>query len=283
MRRIARYGRIVISRAPVFLAASFLVSGWSETAHAADKAQCAAAAEVGQRLTKAHKLVAAREQLLVCSSKDCPDVISQDCTQWLGEVERSVASVILRPVDDGGHRLDGVHVSENGVVVAEHTGESAVEIDPGTHVLRFERGDLEPAEQHVQLEEGRRNQEIVVTMHARAVVPPPPPPPPPPPSGGGGLLAGAVATTALAVIGTGLFVGFGESGIADQDALRKSCAPFCTSSQVSTVSTKFAVADVAIITAGVAGIAAVVFWIVWGQHHGTEKHIGGFDGVRFSF
>src|SRR5512142_876256 len=83
-----------------FLAVATLV----QPAHAGDKAACAAAAEVGQRLFKSHKLVAAREQLLACSSKECPDVISQDCTQWLGEVERSVASVVLKPIDETGRR-----------------------------------------------------------------------------------------------------------------------------------------------------------------------------------
>ena len=280
MRKIARYGRTVMSRAPLFLCAFLSVSAWNETAEATDKAQCAAAAEVGQRLTKAHKLVAAREQLLVCSSKECPDVISQDCTQWLGEVERSVASIILKPVDDAGRRLDNVHVTENGVVVAEHAGEGAVEVDPGAHVFRFERGDLEPAEQRVKLDEGRRNQEIVVTMRPRVAAPPPPPPPQT--SGGAGLLAGGIVATTLAVAGGALFAGFGISGAADEEALRKSCAPFCTSAQVSPVSTKFAVADAALITGGVAAITAVVFWVLW-THRSPQKQQVGFDGVWLSF
>jgi hypothetical protein len=296
MCKIARYGATVTSRAPVFLAVFVVVSSWNETASATDKAQCAAAAEVGQRLTKAHKLVAAREQLLLCSSKECPDVISQDCTQWLGEVERSVASVVLKPVDDTGRRLDNVHVTENGVVIAEHAGESAVEVDPGTHVFHFERSDLVPADQNAQLDEGRRNQEIVVTMKPRPVAPPPPPPPVhETASGGGGFLAGAIATTTLAVAGGALFAGFGASGVSDENALRKSCAPFCTSSDVSPVSTKFAIADAAIITGGVAAIAAIVFWVVWGQHRSPEKHVGfdlpwrgpafggSLDGVRLTF
>jgi hypothetical protein len=101
-------------------------------------------------------------------------------------------------------------------------------------------------------------------------------------SSGGGLLAGAIATTVLAVAGGALFAGFGASGIADEDALRKSCAPFCTSSQVSPISTKFAIADVALATGGVAAIAAIVFWVVWSQHRSPEKHVG-LEGVRFSF
>jgi hypothetical protein len=89
-------------------------------------------------------------------------------------------------------------------------------------------------------------------------------------------------TTALAVVGGALFAGFGVSGAADEDALRKSCSPFCTSAQVSPVSTKFAVADASLITGGVAAVTAIVFWVLWTQHRSPEKHVG-FDGLRVTF
>ena len=55
------------------------------------------AAETAQRLHKARKLLASREQLLVCSSPECPSIVSNDCTSWLGEVQRSLASVVVKP------------------------------------------------------------------------------------------------------------------------------------------------------------------------------------------
>ncbi len=263
------------------VAATFLVvSTLIRPARAADKAACAAAAEVGQRLFKSHKLVAARDQLLVCSSKDCPDVISQDCTQWLGEVDRSVASVILKPVDETGRRLDDVHVTENGVVIAEHAGEGAVEVDPGSHVFRFERPDYEAVEQRAQLDEGRRNQEIVVTMRPHTSAPPLVEKPAI--SGSRtGLLIGAVTTTGLAVIAGGLYAGFGLSAISDQNVLRTTCAPNCTDAQVSPVQTKFTVANVALVAGIVSVVAAGVFWIVWGTH-APDKHVS-LSGVTFTF
>jgi hypothetical protein len=265
------------------VAAFFIGFTVVQPALATDKAQCASAAEVGQRLFKSHKLVSAREQLLICSSKDCPDVISQDCTQWLGEVVRSVASVVFKAVDDGGKPLDDVKVTENGVVVTEHAGEgAAIEVDPGVHAFRFEKPDYDYVEQQVKLDEGRHNQEISIVMRLHSTTTPPPPPP----TGNGassgtGLLVGAVTATSLAVIGAGVFIGAGLAGTSDQNALKTSCAPNCSPSQVSPVQTKFTVANVGLVTGAIALVAAGVFWVLYGTR-APDKHVG-LSGVTFSF
>ncbi len=251
-------------------------------ARATDKAGCAAAAEEGQRLKKEHKLVAAREQLLVCSSKDCPDIVSQDCTQWLGEVDRGVASVIFKTVDETGKPLDGARVTENGVVLAEHAG-IAVDVDPGPHDFHFERPGYAPVEQRAQLDEGRRNQEVAVTMHPIVTTPVVAAERP---SHGGttGLLVAAVTASTLAVAGGAIFAGFGLSGLSDQDALRKTCAPYCTSAQRLRIQTKLTIADVALVAGIVALAAAGVFWIVWGTSHAPSKHVSvGLGGAGFAF
>lgn len=273
---------LVTLRASRVATAFFAVSTIVLPARATDKAACAAAAEVGQRLFKSHKLVAAREQLLVCSSKDCPDVISQDCTQWLGEVDRSVASVILKPVDETGHRLDNVHVTENGIVIAEHAGEGAVEVDPGAHVFHFERPDYDTAEQRVQLDEGRRNQEIVVTMRPHvATTTPVEQPTHAASSGRTGLLIGAVTMTGLTVVAGALYAGFGLSALADQNTLRTTCAPNCTQDQIAPLNTKFTAANVSLVAGIVTLVAAGVFWIVWGTH-APDKHVS-LSGATFTF
>src|SRR5882672_1519053 len=84
---------------------------WSSPALATDKAACVAAAEAGQRLRKQGHLVSAREQLVVCASPECPQVVSQDCTGWLGEVQRSLASLVVRARDGSGQALREVAVS----------------------------------------------------------------------------------------------------------------------------------------------------------------------------
>jgi hypothetical protein len=254
----------------------------AHTAGAADKAACAAAAEEGQRLLKAHKLVGAREQLLVCSSKDCPEIVVQDCTQWLGEVERGIASVVFRAVDAQGRPLDGVRVSENGVVVADPAGRAPVEVDPGSHVFRFERRSYAPAEQHVELGEGLRNQEVAVTMRAAVLAPPPPPPRRAGTGRGTGLFVVALSATGLAVAGGALYAGFGLAGLSDEDALKKTCAPYCTPAQTSAADTKFTIANVSLVAGLVSLAVAGVFWVLWGTSHPTPKHVG-VSGATFVF
>jgi len=263
------------------VAAFFVVTAVVQPAFATDKAQCASAAEVGQRLFKSHKLVAAREQLLICSSKDCPDVISQDCTQWLGEVVRSVASVVFKPVDDGGKPLDGVKVTENGTVIGDPVGTAPIEMDPGVHAFRFEKPEYDYVEQQVKLDEGRRNQEISIVLHLHSAGSPPPPKPEHGGSSGTGLLVGAVTATSLAVIGAGVFIGAGLAGTSDQNALKTSCAPNCSQAQVSPVSTKFTVANVGLITGAIALVAAGVFWVLYGTR-APDKHVG-LSGVTLTF
>lgn len=60
----------------------------------------------------------------------------------------------------------------------------------------------------------------------------------------------------------GLFATFGALGLAEQDSLRTTCAPNCTSEQVSPVHVDFAVANTALITGLVALGAATVITIV---------------------
>ncbi len=118
-----------------------------------------------------------------------------------------------------------------------------------------------------------------VTMHPH--VTPPPPPKPETGSSGTGLLVGGITSTVFAVAGVGVFIGAGLAGISDQNALKTSCAPNCTASQVSPVQTKFTVANVGLVTGIVAAVAAGVFWVLYGTR-APDKHIG-LSGVTFAF
>ena len=84
-----------VRRAICALVATSL-SVWAPPALAIDKVTCVDAAEAGQRLRKEGHLVSARDRLVVCASPECPEVVSQDCTGWLGQVQRSLASVIVK-------------------------------------------------------------------------------------------------------------------------------------------------------------------------------------------
>ncbi len=243
-------------------------------AKATDKAACAAAAETGQRLAKDHKYVAARDQLLVCSSTDCPDIISQDCTQWLGEVTRNVASIVLKPTDQSGNLLTDVGVASDGAPLTLHATDTPVEIDPGVHLFRFERAGYDATELRVEVTPGKRNQEITAAMHAKVTAVVPPPPIADKGSGGSGLLIASLVLSGVGAAGFGLFAGFGVVGLNDQDAVRKTgCAPNCTS-QLSGVSTDFTIANVSLVGGIVSLVAAGVLAVVWAASRPHNAHAG---------
>jgi hypothetical protein len=139
-------------------------ASWSAPAWAVDKVACVSAAEAAQRLRKERKLVASREQLLMCANPDCPAVVSTDCTSWLGEVERSVASVVVLAHDGRGQLLTSVRVLADGALFMAQAPSTPVEIDPGEHVFRCEAPGFAAAEVRVTLGEGERGHIVACDM-----------------------------------------------------------------------------------------------------------------------
>ena len=83
----------------------------STVASADDKAACLAATQQAQSLRDAHKLVEAREQLRICARQQCPAVVQKDCLTWLGEVEKSLPTVVATAKDEAGSDLGDVKVT----------------------------------------------------------------------------------------------------------------------------------------------------------------------------
>ncbi len=256
---------------------------WAHPARALDKASCAAAAEAGQRLRKHGELVAAREQLVVCANPECPSIVSHDCTGWLGEVQRSLASFVVRAHDASGQPLREVTVKLDGATLPESAPTVAIEVDPGPHVVGCEREGFAPFEQTVPLAEGERGLEIDCRL-VEIVPPPEPIGPPPPATVPGPSLAPLPAATAtptasipwvvwpLAVLGaagaTG-FVGFGIAGRNDENTL--TCGPYCTQDAIGPAKTKFALADVSLVV-GVVALGAAAVALLW---HGSSASAAG--------
>ena len=234
---------------------------WSGPAFAVDKEACVAAAEAGQRLRKQGQLVEAREQLVVCASLDCPAVVSQDCTGWLGEVQRSLTSFVVRARDAHGVALREVTVVLDGKPLPETAPTANIEVDPGAHVVRCELAGFAPYEQHVELAEGERGREIdceLVALHP-AVVPhvlQPAPASVAPPSG---VPWGIWPLAGLGAVGIAGFAVFGLEGRNQERAL--TCGPYCTQAEVDPVQTKFTVANVSLLV-GVVALGAVAVALI---------------------
>lgn len=245
---------------------------WSRPSLAIDKAACAAAAEAGQRLRKHGQLVSAREQLVVCASPDCPPVVSQDCTGWLGEVQRSLASFSVRAHDERGQPLREVTVLLDGNVLPQTAPTAPMEVDPGTHVVKCEHEGFAPSEREVPLAEGERGFEVdcelvalIAPRVASSVEESPAPVPGPslarvpaviePPRASMPWVVWPLA--ALGAAGAAGFIGFGIAGRNEESAL--TCGPYCLADAVRPAKTDFAVADISLVVGAVAlGAAALV-------------------------
>jgi hypothetical protein len=247
------------------------VTASSLPAAAIDKAACVDAAEAGQRLRNEGRLISARDRLLLCASPECPEVVSQDCTGWLGEVQRRLASVVVRARDSHGQPLSEVAVSLDGAMLTERAPTAAIELDPGDHVVRCERVGFEAAQQRVRLAEGERGIEIVCGL--TLLTPPAEPPaetpapvehPGPTPTPSASLPWTVWALGGLGVAGLGSFAVFGLWGRNDENAaarpkMQGGCAPDCTLELRDSIRTKYIVADVSVAVGLVAlGAAAIL-------------------------
>lgn len=204
---------------------------------------CIADSSDGQRLRDEGHLLAARSALARCAQAQCPDVVQRDCQAWLAGVEASLPRVQVRVRNEAGELvevtaawLDGQHVEPG----------AALSVDPGHHLLEVDAGGQRLVSAVDAVAGGG---EVAVTLHVRDHARRPP--------------VGALVVGGLGVVGLGLFSGLGLSGRLSLEALERSaCATSrtCPEASVSSVRTRFAAADVALVTGLVALATAALWW-----------------------
>ena len=214
-----------------------------------EKARCAQAYERAQELRIAHKLLDARQQLLVCSRPSCPKAAFDDCAAWLGDVEAVIPSVVVRVLDANGAPVHGPRVLVDGAPSDTAASGTAVILDPGPHTIRVEPQGHEAAESSLELHEGDRNHVVTFSIGATA-------PTSARPSGSRApaIVAAAVGAVALASWGY-----FGIQGLVDRGSAN-GCLPHCPDDQVSRVNRELLVADVSL---GVAVVSLAIAGWLW--------------------
>jgi hypothetical protein len=235
---------------------------------------CIHAAEEGQRLRAARKIVGAREQLIACARDVCPAMVRKDCAQWLSEDEVTMPTVVLGARTERGEDVVDVRVSIDGAPVAERLSGASVPVDPGPHVLRFEAAGYPPVQQQIVVREGEKSRLVIASL--------PPRPKGPIPAGfwvfGGLGVAGGAGFAVLALLGEG-----------DLNNLRSTCAPNCTPSSVDSARVKFILANVSL-GVGIASAAVAAGILIWRSPSGkttalsvTPSPGGGMAGVSLSY
>ncbi len=156
-----------------------LIAGVSApgAASAQDKSACVAAYEKAQIERQQGHLKSSREQASLCSRATCPAVLQRDCVGWLREIDAALPSVVIEAVAPDGRETLDVHVTCDGVMLADRLDGRAIPMDPGEHSCRFDLADAKKtsATEKVVLHEGDQRKRWRVTFPpARTTVPPPP-------------------------------------------------------------------------------------------------------------
>ncbi|WP_437970518.1 hypothetical protein WMF04_15070 [Sorangium sp. So ce260] len=236
------------------------------SARAGDAEACFTASEEGQRLRDEGRLREARARFIACGGAACPDLVQSDCAGWLSDVTARVPTLILSAQDEQGLDVADVRVTIDGAPLAGRLDGKAVEVDPGEHVLRFERAGSDPLELRLVVREGEKLRRVSARL-ARSAAP-----------GDGAATPGAgaiapredqtapspasalllpIALGTVAVGGGAAYAALGLSARADADRLRTTCAPRCTEGDVDAVRTKILAANIAF-GVGVAALGGAV-------------------------
>jgi len=250
-----------------------------------ERAACATTAEQAQELRAAHKFIAARTKFIDCSRSICPNVVSQDCTQWLSEITAVTPSVVISATDSAGHSVAQVRVLVDGVKVLDGLNGEALSVDPGTHQLRFEAEGMRSVEQQLTIKEGETNRSIAVRLVAQQA-----PAPFANPSGasqGSRFKAGLpYALAGVGVVALGSFAYFGIKGKSEANDLADTCGATktCRESQVDPVRRHLLIADVSLSISLVS--LGVATWMFISQHSAKAKdatvvQVGATPGAGF--
>lgn len=247
-------------RAILVLAAS---GSWLASATvSAQTDACSQAYEKAQEERAAGRLSSAIAQLQVCIDTSCPPFIREDCSRWMNETEEALPSVVFAVRRDGQDQMEA-EVTCDGTMLAQSLDGKAVPLDPGPHTFTFSIPGFAPVERQLLIREGERNRRIEVdfrTLRSNPFLVAAENEP----AGAGSpsrtprtyLTYGLAGVGALGIGGFALFAVLGSR---QQGDLEDSCAPYCRSSQVDGVKTKYLIADISL-GVGLAALGAATYF-----------------------
>jgi hypothetical protein len=285
-----RAGIAVAGGAAFFVSAVSAVCAGPRSASARDrpaqtdeKEACIAAAENGQSLRDDQKYRLARDAFSRCSRDTCPAVVRQDCAQWLEGLDDRSPTIVIGARDANGHDLSDVRVTIDGLPLVTRLDGRSVNVDPGTHVLRYEIAGFAPVEQSVVIAGGEKDRLVGAAFGKAATAartaddtPPLPvatlaPPPVDPltePEEAPGPPPAAWIFAGVAVAAFASEAAFGLTATLDRDAdlAEGGCAPHCGQAEVDWIRTRSVIADASLAVGLVsAGLATYFFVAPRGQ------------------
>lgn len=151
-----------IIRAAMVALVAGAASSWPVTAGADTKQDCLAAYDKSQTLLQGNKLLAAREQLLVCGRAACPGFVADDCGKWLSDVDNRTPTIVIEARGPDGQDAVEVTVEVDGAPFLSRIEGKALPIDPGEHVFRFQMAGTPAIERRLVIHESVKGRRIQV-------------------------------------------------------------------------------------------------------------------------
>ena len=217
------------------------------------KAACVAALDSAQASRAGRKLIEARASYVTCSHEACPDMVRDDCSKGLREVDEALPTMTLSASVDGKDATDAKVILDGNRLEGGLDGR-AIPIDPGQHIVRFERPGSAPVDVKVVAREGEKNRLVTGTFVL--------------PNGQGSQVKGegsrfpvvpvAFAATGALALGAAFIMHVNMTDRAND--LGNRCAPTCSQSDRDALSDRLVLRNVSIgVGVGALVVAAVTY------------------------
>ncbi len=216
----------------------------------ADVKACIDQHSQGQLLRDESHFKAARDAFVGCADAACPAPIRSECASFQSAIEQSMPTVLLAARDEQGNDVIGVRVELDGQPLEGALTGRAIRVDPGPHRFRFVAPDGRSRELDAIVLESAKDRTIEALFAKPAVADAP--------------AKSGIPTLAYVFggIGVGAALGFGYfalSGKSERNNLAETCSPLCTGEQLSSVRSKYLVADV-LLGVGAASLGAGAYF-----------------------
>jgi len=230
-------------------------------------AACAGSFENAQVFMKKGQYVASRRELSACI-RDCPSEFQRQCTQWFGEVDTLMPSIVVHADANGDKRTD-VKVEMDGNVLAEKLDGKGISMDPGEHHFTFTTAGYPPLRMQIILHRGEQLRTVRVRFErpedaARAapVVPPPPSEAPVSREFERPVPNLVYVLGGVAVVGAVGFAALGITANNERTEFEAACSPRCRQDEVRALHNKLVLADVSLGVSLAALTAGTILWLV---------------------
>ena len=237
------------------------VLGWTVSAAALTKQECADAHFAAQQARARGKLLAAEEHLATCADATCPGVLRTECGGWSMDLATEIPSIIVavqstRGLDVLTHVLT-VDGQERAVPPS-----GVLRLDPGRHSLTASAPGYIEETKTIQLRVGEQNRRVELSLQPVA---------PPPKIEPGRETWPLWLFGGLTVAGGATFAILGVEARGSEREL-ETCEPNCDDAAIASVRNKYIAANVSLAVGAAALVGGGIWWFSGGPRKKQEVH-----------